>query len=168
MKAALGAGSYAIGLIVICLILLFIFLVLRGMVWASDRLMPWLIIASWIALVVCILVFSPMSFFRWSRPWAGIAFYYTSYIFGTMLFAYSCLFVVFAWGYGALATGLILGGVGIVPVALLAAVFHKEWVVFWELIVSLALTFGTRGFGIYLITKAERAMDTDEMLTEYE
>ena len=168
-KAAFGVGGYAVGLIVICVGLFVVALLLRGMVWASDKMMPWLITGSGIALLVCIFIFLPLSPFRRSRGWAGVGYYYASYVFGLMLWAYSCLFVVYAWGYGALAIGLIFAGVGVVPVALLAAIFHGEWSVLWELLFGIILTFGTRGFGLWLITKVEPAAAAEEeMFVDYE
>ena len=44
------------------------------------------------------------------------------------------------------------------PVALLAAFFHREWSVLGELIFSIVLTFGTRAFGIWMATNADRAV----------
>jgi hypothetical protein len=124
LKKAFGVGGYAVGLIVVGLGLFLIALLLRGMVWASDKLMPWLVTASGITLLICIFILVRLCMFRRSRPWAGVGYYYASYVFGTMLFAYSCLFVVFAWGYGALAIGLIFAGIGVVPVAVLAAMLQ--------------------------------------------
>jgi hypothetical protein len=164
-KAAFGVGGYAVGLIVICVVLFFIALLLRGMVWASDKMMPWLVTASGIALLVCICIFLPLCIFRRTRPWAGVGYVYASYVFGLMLWAYSCLFVVYAWGYGALAVGLIFAGVGVVPVALLAAIFHAEWSVLLELVVSIVLTFGTRFLGLWLTTPKQEA--GEEVLVDY-
>jgi hypothetical protein len=82
-----------------------------------------------------------------------------------MLWAYSCLFVVYAWGYGALAVGLIFAGVGVVPVALLAAIFHAEWSVLLELVVSIVLTFGTRFLGFWLTTPKQEI--EEEVLVDY-
>ncbi len=164
--AALSAGGYAIGLIVICVGFFFIALLLRGIVWASEKLMPWLVDASVITLLICIFIFLPLCIFRKTRPWAGVGYVYASYLFGLMLWAYSCLFVVHAWGYGALAIGLIFAGVGVLPVALLAAIFHAAWSVFWELVLGIVLTFGTRFLGIWLtIPKEERE---EEVLVDYE
>jgi hypothetical protein len=164
-KAAFGAGGYAVGLIVICVILFFIALLLRGMVWASDKMMPWLVTASGIAVLVCIFIFLPLCIFGRTRPWAGVGYVYASYVFGLMLWAYSCLFVVYAWGYGALAVGLIFAGVGVVPVALLAAIFHAEWSVLLELVVSIVLTFGTRFLGLWLTTPKQET--EEEVLVDY-
>src|SRR5271166_3256567 len=85
-KAAFGVGGYAIGLILLLLGLFLTALLLRGMVWASDKLMPWLITASDIALLICIFILLPMSAFRRSRAWAGAGYYYASYVFGIMMF----------------------------------------------------------------------------------
>src|SRR5580698_8463744 len=165
-KAAFGVGGYAVGLIVICVVLFFIALFLRGMVWALDKMMPWLVTASGIALLVCIFIFLPLCIFRRTRPWAGVGYVYASYVFGLMLWAYSCLFVVYAWGYGALAVGLIFAGVGVVPVALLAAIFHAEWSVLLELVVSIVLTFGTRFLGLWLTTPKQEI--EEEVLVDYQ
>jgi hypothetical protein len=161
-KAAFGLGSYATGLIVVCLVLFLIALMLRGMVWAADKLMPWLVTASGYALLVCIFIFLPLCIFRRTRPWAGVGFVYASLLFGAMLFVYSCLFVVFAWGYGALAIGKIFAGVGVVPLALLAAIFHGEWTIFWEILFGVVLTFGPRIIGTWLTSPKE-----EEVLADY-
>jgi hypothetical protein len=151
-KAAFGIGGCTIGLAVFALGLFFIALMVCGMVWAADKLMPWLVTASVIAVLICVFIFLPLCIFRKTRPWAGVGYYCASFVFGIMLFAYSCLFVVFAWGYGALAIGLMFAGVGVVPLALIAAIFHGEWSVLGELTLSLVLTFGTRFLGVWLTT----------------
>jgi hypothetical protein len=164
-KAVFGVGGYAIGLIVICVVLLLIALMMRGMVWASDKMMPWLISASGIALLICIFIFLPLCIFRRTRPWAGVGYVYASLVFGIMLWAYSCLFVVYAWGYVALGIGLIFAGVGVVPMALLAALFRGEWSVLWEVVFGIVLTFGTRFLGLWL-TEVKQECE-EEALVDY-
>jgi hypothetical protein len=145
-KVGMGA-LVPIGIVAFILVAV---LVLRGMVWVSDKALPWLITGSEIAIVICVFVLLPLCIFRTTRPWAGVAFVYASYLFGLLLFAYSCLFVVYAWGYGGLVVGLLFFGVGVVPVALLAALLHAEWPVLLELVVGIVLTFGTRFLGLFL------------------
>jgi hypothetical protein len=70
--------------------------------------------------------------------------------------AYQERFPCFAiWGYMALIIGLLLAGVGVWPVALIAALFHGEWSVVLELLVGLVLAFGTRFLGTTLMEAAE-------------
>jgi hypothetical protein len=156
------AALVAVGVITLILLSL---LLLRGMVWASDKALPWLITGSEIAIIICVFVLFPLCIFRITRPWAGVAFVYASYLFGAMLFAYSCVFVVYVWGYGGLVVGLIFAGVGVVPVAILAALLHAEWSVLLELVVGIVLTFGTRFLGLRL---SMIRPTQDEMLSDYD
>jgi hypothetical protein len=130
--------------------LLLVAALLRGMVWASEKALPFLVSASGIAFDICIFGLLPLCIFRKTRPWAGVGLYIASFVFGVMVFAYSCFFAVYIWGFGGLAVGLIFAGVGVVPVALLAALLHREWAVLIEILVGVFLTFGTRIPGIYL------------------
>jgi hypothetical protein len=144
----IGLGALIpIGLVALLLLYL---VVLRGMVWAAEKILPWLAAGSLIAIIICVFVMLPLCMFRRTRPFAGVAFVYISYLFGTMLLAYSCLFVVSEWGYGGLVAGLLFAGVGVVPVALLAALLHAQWSVLLELVLEIFLTFGTRYLGIRL------------------
>ena len=164
-KAAHGLGGGAIVLLVVVGGLFLMVLMARGMVWAADKAMPWLVKASVITTLSCV-VLLPLCIFRKTRGFAGVVYVYSSYVFGLMLWAYSCLFVVFAWGYGALIVGLMFAGIGVVPMALVAALFHAEWSVLAELVVSVVLTFGTRIFGIWLTTPSKQERE-EEVLADY-
>jgi hypothetical protein len=138
---------FPIGFIVLLLLSL---IMLRGMVWALDKAYPFILAVSDVAFAICLFIFLPMYIFRKTRPWAGVGFVYASYSFGLLLFAYSCFFVVDIWGYGGLAVGLLFAGAGVVPVALLAALFHAQWSALGQLAFGIFLTFGTRFLGIHL------------------
>jgi uncharacterized protein YacL len=58
------------------------------------------------------------------------------------------------WGGFGLFIGLMLGGVGVVPLAMLATLFKGMWSVFGELILMIVVTVGTRMLGLFLATKA--------------
>jgi len=42
---------------------------------------------------------------------------------------------------------LFLAGVGVVPVAFLATLFHKAWPLFWDVVYGVVMTYGTRYLG---------------------
>src|SRR5690242_18068807 len=128
---------YVIGSLIFGGLLLICVLLMRGMVWASEVAMPWLVRAAQIALDICVFIFVPLCIFRKIRPWVGVGFYVASYVFGICLFGFSCLFVVYIWGYGGLFAGLVLGGIGVVPVAFLAALLHAHWDVLGELVLAI-------------------------------
>lgn len=147
------AGTFALGLAIMAGVFLLIAVFLRGIVWASEKALPWLIDAGRIAFDICVLGLLPLCIFRRTRPWAGLGFYIASFVFGTVLLAFSCLVAVQIWGYGGLIFGLLLAGVGVVPVAFLASLFHAAWGLLLDLTIGTVLTFGTRALGIYLSTR---------------
>lgn len=149
------AGNFALGLVVMLAIFLLIGLFLRGMVWASEKALPWLIDAGRIAFDICVLILLPLCIFRKTRPWAGLGFFFASFLFGTVLFAFSCIVDVQLRGYGALIFGLFLAGVGVVPVAFFATLFHGAWPLFWDVVFGVVLTFGTRYLGVRLADQDE-------------
>jgi hypothetical protein len=157
-------GGFGFGLVVMVGVLgiglLLLWLFVGGMVWASAKLLPWLDAAGQIAFDICILVFLPLCIFRKTRVWAGMGFYIASFVFGTFLAAFSCVVAFQIWGFVGLVFGLIFFGVGVVPVAFLATLFHSEWHLFWEIVIGIILTFGSRALGMYLSTpKKPKAME---------
>ncbi len=136
------------------LLLLSIFY-LRGVVWASATFFPWLVAAGAIALIVCNVILLPLSVFKRTRSWAGLGYYYSSYVFGTLLFAYSCIAAYKYWGYVGLFVGLFMAGIGVLPIAYLATIVHHDWQIVGNLAVGTAATFGLRAFGVYLALEKE-------------
>ena len=95
-------------------------------------------------------VLLPLCIFRKTRSGTGAGLVCASYVFGIHLFAFCCVFVAQVWGYVGLAIGLILAGMGVLPIALIAALLHAEWIVLFNLVVGIILTFGTRALGVHL------------------
>jgi hypothetical protein len=136
--------------------LIFLFAVLlRGASWTAENVLPWLVICSEWIVVLCLFILAPLCVFRRTRPWAGLGFFLASYLFGSALLAYGCAYDVYTWGYWSLLAGLLLFGLGVLPVAFVAALFHGEWFVVLDLAIGVLFTFGARGLGILLIQQAE-------------
>lgn len=146
-------GTFALSVVVVGAVFLLITILLHSMVWASEKVLPWLLDAGRIAFDICIVIILPLCIFRKTRPWAGVGLYIASYLFGTILFAFACIVVVQIWGYFGLIVGLIIAGVGVVPVAFLATLFHAAWPLLLDLIIGTVLTFGTRALGMYLASR---------------
>jgi len=143
-----SAGTF--GLVIASVLFLFLLaaLYMRGLVWLSEKASPWLAIGCAIGVVACVFLFLPLSIFRKTRSWGALGLYFTSYLFGAMLFAFSCLVVLQIWCYVGLFIGLLLAGIGVVPVAFLAALFHAEWTLVFSVVGGAVLTYGTRYLGI--------------------
>lgn len=155
-------GTCAIALLAMVALLFLAMFFIRGMVWVSDKVLPWLAYASVIAMALCIVVFLPLSFFRATRGFSALCYYFASYAFGLTLWAYSCLVAFEFWGYIGLILGLVLFGAGVVPVASLASLLHGEWGTLGVLIAGVVLTFGTRSFALHLMSKTgDRTIEID-------
>ena len=59
------------------------------------------------------------------------------------------------WGTMGVIVGLAFAGVGIVPVAMLAELFHGEWEVLFGFVILIVLAFGLRLLGFWLAKKVD-------------
>jgi hypothetical protein len=166
-KTVKGLGMALVALVVLFVVLIvplvLSVLYIHGMVWFSVKAFAWLFYGGAIAFAICLLVLLPLSIFRKLRPWTGLGFQLASYLFGTLLFAFSCLVALQLWGYVGLIIGLLLAGGGVVPVAFLAALFHGEWALLGFVVLGIILTFGTRLLGLRL---SESTPEEDELTVE--
>jgi hypothetical protein len=110
------------------------------------------------ALMFCIGLL-PLTAFRETRGPSGVAFYIISFIFGATLWVRSLLLTYILWGGFALLVGLFLGGVGVLPIALLATALKREWAIFGQLILLGVAVLVTRYSGFYLVVREELRRD---------
>lgn len=153
---AKGFGQVAAGLAIGAAVITIPVVLLFGAAWASEKILPWLIpLFSW-TLLACVLVLAPTAFFRATRGFSAIGFLCASYAFGFVLWIWSLLLVLDLWGMFAVVVGLLMAGIGIVPVAILAALFHSDWEGLGDLAVMTSATFGIRFLAVWLASKADR------------
>ncbi len=126
---------------------------LRGGVWLSERITPWLFTTSWVVLVLAVLGLLPLCVSKETRGVGGLGLTFVSYVFGATLWFWSLLITYTLWGWVALIIGLVIAGVGVLPIALLATAIKGEWTVFGELLFLMVATFGTRGMGLYFVNR---------------
>jgi hypothetical protein len=105
-------------------------------------------------LAISIIILLPLALFHKTRGWSGVGLYIASYIFGLSLWVWSFLLVYQFWGILGIVIGLILAGIGVVPIAFLAILFgHLSYMP--DMIGLLVCTLGARLLGTYLIAKYE-------------
>jgi hypothetical protein len=158
--------SFGMGLAFMVIGFLLLAVFLHGMVWTSKNALPWLFDAGALALAACVFLLLPLSIFTRTRPWAATGFLISSYIFGCLLWAFGCIVAFNSWGYNGLIIGLCLAGVGVVPVALLAALLHREWTLVFNLTIGLVLTFGVRYLSAHLLA-LKRAEESTEIAVPF-
>jgi hypothetical protein len=96
-------------------------------------------IAQIAAIVFLLLI--PLAAWRRTRGFAVITMFVISYFCGFTAWVYGAACTLMAWGWIGLGIGLLVLGVGVVPLAMVAALFKSEvpMAVFW---ISLALVAG--------------------------
>ena len=110
----------------------------------------------WLALAVAVFILLPLSFWRRTRGKAGLGLVICSYIFGlsTWLLGVAVTFGTFGW-FG-LILGLLVFGVGVIPLAIIGAIFKlQQFGLAGVVFVMFAVALATRGFGFNAIKKSE-------------
>lgn len=130
-------------------------LFIKGGLWLSATLYPWLVLISVVTFIISILILLPLGIFKRTRGVSAIGLLIASYIFGATTWVWAFLLAYVFWGFMGLFIGLFIGGVGVVPVSMLASIFNGEWAIFGQLILLVVVTFGVRFLSIYIAEKAE-------------
>jgi hypothetical protein len=154
-------GGVALWLLLIACAGLLVSIFIHGGAWLSEKLYPWLAGLSFLALAFSVLALLPLAAFKETRGYSGTGFFIVSYVFGATLWVWSFLVTYALWGGFALIIGLFMAGIGVLPIALLASGVKGMWPLFGQLILVTVATFATRGFGIYLVNRAEESQHSD-------
>jgi hypothetical protein len=148
-------GGTVFGLSIFVAVIAVIGLLIGGASWLSEHLLPWFVRASGFAFIVLLVVLLPLSAFRRSRSFTAVAILCVSYLFGATVWMTGLLATLDIWGTWGVTIGLCIAGVGVVPIAMLAALFHGMWLLLAELVVLTVLTFGSRFYAIWLSEMSE-------------
>jgi hypothetical protein len=154
----LKAAGYVIGGMAIFAGLAFLSAVfILGAETVSEKALPFSDIATVLALVVCVAILLPLSAFRATRIVSVWGFLIASFVFGLDIWMYSFIITFSLWGPGGVIIGLCLVGIGIVPLALIAATTHLLWPTVGNIVFGISATYGARIFSFYLADTLDRA-----------
>ena len=143
-------GNIGIGIAIFIGVILIILLIIYGGLWLSKTIYPWLVLISEITFLISLVILLPLGIFKRTRDVSATGLLIASFIFGVTVWVWSFLLAYALWGFAGLMTGLFIGGVGVVPVAILAVIFHGEWILLGELLILLVVTFGFRTISFYI------------------
>lgn len=149
-------------------------LLIAGAEWLSEHLLPWFLIASELALVIEILVVLPLSVFKRCRRFAGDASFVAAGIFGATLWMLALLQTLtlgsrwpgVSWGPTWWMSGLLLvlgsspwsiwaGTVGVIAVAMLAALFNEMWNTLGQLVLLTVLLISAWFYSFWITGDAD-------------
>lgn len=127
-----------------------------GGVWLGSNVLGWLTAAILLLLLFNVFVLLPLSAFSKTQGISGRLMFLSSWAFGIYVWLYSVVFAYYAWGFLAVFIGLALLGVGVIPIALVAAAIQGLWSPFFEVLTLTVATFGFQIFGRHLGDLHER------------
>ena len=134
----------------------------------AAKVYPWLSVAFFISLTFTIIILIPLSLFKGAKGIAGTGMFIASYVFGLNLWVWGFLLTYLIWGGWAVFIGLCVVGVGVVPIAMLAALVNGLWSTLIQLVVLVVMTFGTRLWGMRLAESTEElAYETSGQMHGY-
>lgn len=148
-------GGYLLGVVIFAAIISLIVAFFAGAAWVSNHLLPWFSNASLVAGTILFLILLPLSVVRRARPFTGSMVLLISFVFGITLWMEGFLVTLSTWGVVAVVIGLLIMGIGVVPIAMLAALTHGDWTTLLELVILTVLTFGSRVFSQWIVTTCD-------------
>jgi len=105
-------------------------------------------VSGWVFILDLLLL--PFAVSRKLRRTVGAVIFVSSYLFGLVLWFFSAIVAFSYWGYLGLFIGLIWLGIGVVPVALLAAALNKAWAIAGVIAADFVFVMGARILGAWL------------------
>lgn len=123
--------------------------------WAISAYSVLLPIAQ-IGFIIGVFVLLPMALFKRSRSSAGTGLVLVSYLIGLTTWLLGAAITFASFGWFGLILGLLLAGIGVVPLAVIAAFFKLEIVSMGvSLIVMAIITIAARVGGLALVASAD-------------
>jgi len=147
-------GTYALGVVIVLALLALPALFIVGGIWVAEKILPWLMLLCFLVLAFNIFILGPLALIPPTRPWAGLGFFISSYLFGLTGWFMGLLLTWILWGGCAVVIGLFIMGIGVVPIAMLATLLNGMWPELGLLILAVVLTYGLRVLGMTLADKA--------------
>jgi hypothetical protein len=151
-EALAGLGGLLILVVLVFASIAGVAVFFLGAAGASEKLLPWFSILTWIAFGLVVFIFLPLAIPRRTRGVSAVALFIASYVFGATLWMEGLLLTLSIWGLGAVIVGLLILGIGVVPIAMLASLLKGMW---WPLIELVLLTIMTIGSRVGALSLAE-------------
>jgi len=127
--------------------------------WIAENVFPWVSFSNAITVLVIVPICLILAIFKKTRGFGSVGLFLCSYVVGITLWIWSLILSYTMAGIVWMIMGLLFGGIGIVPIALIASLLRMEWLIAIEIIVLAIIAFALRSFGIFLTGKASQAIE---------
>jgi hypothetical protein len=149
-NVGIALGGLLVMVALFCLAVIFIV----GATAVSEWVAPWAPVVFWSSLLIVFFILG--SLIPPTRFIAAIGFVIASLVFGVMVWCCGLGVTYETWGIGGVIIGLVIAGIGIVPVGMLAVLLHSEWQALMVFVILIVLTFGLRALGFWLAKKVDQ------------
>ena len=149
-----GAGLMLTAIMALIGFLFIISIFICGGVWISERLLPGFIVLSGAISVLNLIFFIPAGFFvKNTERFSGKALLFSSFFLGFTLWLW-CLILTFkAFGWLGIIIGVILLGIGVIPVGVFGALLSGNFLVLAYLLGLAVLGLIFRKAGLKILFK---------------
>ena len=147
----LNRGNLAwIGLLLICLPAVIALGVVLSLGFWSEDILPVFSDTIVPAFGLSALILVVLTFFEATRQRAARALHISSWVYWLALWMFGFLITMQYWGVFAVITGLILLGIGVIPLGVAAAILHANGQALLHMITLLLLAIGSRRLALQL------------------
>jgi len=123
--------------------------------WIYEYLRPSIVWAAGISLFVVVPISLLLSIFKKTRGIGSIALITVSYIWGLFLWVWSLIIAYNLADVFWLVVGFLLAGIGVVPIALIAALIAGEWATAGQIVIIGIAVIAVRLFSMFLAKRAK-------------
>ena len=138
--AALAIGNIAL-----------LVMLLRGTPWIAENFYPWTVQAAKGALFFVVPTCSVLAFFRKGRGIGGLGLVLSSYVIGFSLWVWSLIVAYALAGVFWIIVGLLFVGIGVIPIAMVAAALNAQWSVAGQMLIGIIVVYTLRVVGTLLV-----------------
>lgn len=124
----------------------------------------WAAFAYAIIAAVSLLMLILLAPFPKTRRLAFITIWPSSWVMGAIVWLGSCLTTYWLWGLGWLIGGLTFLGLGVFPLALVAAASEGNWPTFWMLSIMMLVPLSFRFIVHFLVSPVATSGKTSSLL----
>lgn len=128
---------------------------LTGAAAFSVWVLKWTFPAFTITFLLSLILLAPLSLIPPTRGFSAIGFMVASFAFGAIPWIWGMAYTYSVWGLFAVIVGLVLLGVGVVPIAMFAALVHGDWSNLGLFLITAAIMIGCRVLANWLAQKAD-------------
>lgn len=153
-SALASVGKFVLGGVILVVMFALPWLLISGAAAAAEILLPWLMVISIFLAAVCVLVLLPLAIIPATRDAASIGLLIASYVFGLTGWLLGLILTWTLWGWIAVVFGIMMAGVGVVPIAILATLLNGMWPELGVLVLAVVLTFGARMGAFTIVERA--------------